>query len=164
MYLDSKKGNMSLDGLTVLLIIVLFIIVLPTIYMTLAPIISNFSGQFSGEDLTTFNRFTSKIDSLIDFGLLFLLIGLFVTLIISSFLIDSHPIFFGISLLFFLGVLLATVLISGFGSQYLESIGIGDSNLPISTWIASHIIQIVLVSGFIDGIVLYSKNRIGSGT
>jgi len=97
-------------------------------------------------------------------GAFLLAVGLFwIFLIISSFMIDTHPIFFVVSIVLVIGTLIASSMLA---NVYEEVIG--DSELstyaedfPVTNWFNGHLLLIAIAMGFSVVIALYGKSKFG---
>ena len=159
-----KKGNAFLDTLSVVVILFIFGLVTVLGFKLLTDINDNI--QDSDVANITKDKVANLEDnypSFMDLAVLTALVLLWITSIIMSFLIDSHPVFLVITLvlllfvLFFAGVLVNT---------YDEIASVGDlpfSSFPITTWIIEHLVLVVLIIGASIGVALYGKNRVGAG-
>lgn len=158
-----KKGNVTLDSTTVLIILFLGILVLPILWVTVSPMLEGIEkvteNTFAPNIQLGLTDFNDKIPNVIDFFILALLVGSLMAIIISSFLIDSHPIFLMISVILYSFLLFATVFIGNFSEEYIRAFGTVETDLPISFWVAGHLLEVILISGFIIALVLYGKNR-----
>lgn len=106
-------------------------------------------------------RYPSTLDGA--FVIMFALLWIF--LIISSFMIDTHPIFIIISILLLLGAFIVAMILS---NSYQELIGDSDvsefaDSFPMANWIIGNLLVVVIAMGFSVVIVLYGKNRWGGG-
>jgi hypothetical protein len=94
----------------------------------------------------------------------FVFIGLWIVTIVSSFMIDSHPIYFIVALLLLIGVLIFGVYA---GNVYQEIIA-DDAGMdavsqqfPITDYILSNLFLVGLVVGISIMIALYGKFMVG---
>lgn len=162
-----RKGNVPLDGLTVMIVLFLAVLVLPIIWVTVSPVLTGVEGAtqgFFGSDIQLgLTNFNDKIPAIIDYFMLFLLIGSLAGIIVASFLVDSHPIFLAISIPLFTFVLFVTILLGNFSEEYIRSFGTIETELPIAFFISTHLLEVVLVSGLLIALVLYGKNRFATG-
>lgn len=159
----NKKASM-MDSFGIIMIIIIFIITV---------VASFFAFSIMKPELeTTLNNNVSDhvlekgSDSLLGFDRMVILVfgGLVLSSLIGAFLIDTHPIFFVVSLILlvifiFLSVLIGestnTLLSSGFNSSY--------NQFPIMKFYISRLPLISLVVGALISVVLFAKLTWSSG-
>lgn len=110
----------------------------------------------SEEILTSSN---TTFPSIFDAAFVFIFVGLWITSLIGSFFLDSHPIFFIISLFILIPILVVMVFLNNF---YVETMEITDfityqTKYPMTYWIGSHIFLISIIIGATIAIALYAK-------
>jgi hypothetical protein len=166
--LKNRRGNAILD--TPVLLITLFAlgfssIVIYNLWVTdLGPDIKatvNMSDANINKTLTSIDtRFPSTMDGVFAF----VFIGLWIVTIVSSFMIDSHPIYFIVALLLLIGVLIFGVYA---GNVYQEIIA-DDTGMdavsqqfPITDYVLSNLFLVGLVVGISIMIALYGKFMVG---
>lgn len=100
--------------------------------------------------------------SWIDSAFLLTLILLWGLLIVTSFMIDSHPVFFVLTL-----VLLLFVFIVGMALSNAYQDVTADSDLtasanafPVINWVMGHFLIVLIVIGLSSALSLYAKNRL----
>jgi len=95
----------------------------------------------------------------IDSGMVFLLAGLLISLIASAFFIQTHPIFFLVSLI----LLIFVVMVSGPLTNAFMEVSQADNfkeevgSLSISAHIIDYIPYIAVIGGFLVMLALYAK-------
>jgi hypothetical protein len=161
----NKKGNVIADS--VLVVFVLFIF---TIITVVGYIISNdinadlqqdedisASAKAELDDLN--NRFPSVFDSI--FAMAFILF--WIVVLIASFLIDSHPIFFILTMILFIGILIGGAMFSNAYEEFEADPEYSSyaQNFPIMSFVNTHLVIFLLAIGASIGIVLFGKNRLG---
>lgn len=134
-------------------------------YRILKDVNTNFqdSPQISTQAKTNLNSFTNKFSTIFDAVYIFALVIAAVVLIVSVFLLDTHPLLFVLSLPAFLVVLFVNVILanalddigntSGFVALYAE--------FEMMQFVASHWIALMSIVGFVTLTVFYAK-RSGS--
>lgn len=105
--------------------------------------------------------------SVFDYGITILFIVLLIGLIISSFMIPTHPIFMVIN---FVGIFFLVFLGMVMNNTYGEFIAGGDATLmttadqfPIMNWIIAYLPFIAAIAIFIVTIVVYTRSSGGGG-
>jgi hypothetical protein len=158
-----KKANVLLD--TALVMIVLVCLILGVLYLTpfneeLKKIVENddnLDQEWKDQGLAQFNKYESKNDSwiLIIFGFLW------VVVIGSSFFLDANPVFFIISIVLLIGLLMGALYL---GNAVEEIINDDHPELipkyPNAYWIATHLLEILIATGMTISLVLFAKTRI----
>lgn len=101
-----------------------------------------------------------------DYMIVFFLFMMFITTLIGAFILDTHPIFFVISLF----ILIFTVIISAqFANMYVEfsqnsELIAAASHYTLTYHVFTNFPTIITIFGFILAIVIYGKIRSGGGT
>lgn len=95
--------------------------------------------------------------------MVFVIAMLFISVIISAFLIDVHPVFFVISLIFLVLSIFVGAQISNIFIEFSQAsdIAVATSNYPLTIYLFQNLPTIILVFGIIISIVIYSKIRQG---
>lgn len=95
----------------------------------------------------------------INYGMLFLAIGLIVSLIISAFFIQTHPIFLVLSVVVLLFVVVVSAPISNAFMEMAtsDSLSTEASQYNIATHVVGNLPLIAVVGGFLVIIALYAK-------
>lgn len=162
-FTSNKKGNVILETLLVLIVLFVFAI----IAINGASIFSDLTAEITGDteiaqeardELTDLEaRYPSNLDGAfaLAFGLLWL-----VTLI-TSFMIDSKPAFFIVSLVLFIGVLIAGGMLSNAYGEWTddEEISVFADEFPMSNFILDNLIIVLLLLGGSIAIVMFAKSR-----
>jgi len=160
-----RKGNVILDS--VLFLIVLFVmgIVGVLAYIAFDDISTDIDSDPDVSDMAKGNisaladRTPSTLDGVfaLAFGLLWLLV------LVSSFLIDSHPIFFIVTIVLLICLLIASGYMSNFYEEFSldEEYSTAAAQFPITQYVLSHLMMFVLIIGGSIAIVLFGKNRFG---
>ncbi len=158
----NKRGNMVSDTTFAVSLIFIAIIALPILYVGLKDVFTSIGGDSSYSQLATdtINNFITNLPGTIDFLIIFLVGALLLATIISSFLIDTHPLFLVASLISFFAVLFATVYLANFAEDFLLQFEVIVADLPMALFIAQHLVQIVIIDGVMIAIVLFGKNKI----
>ena len=101
----------------------------------------------------------------INYGMLFLAVGLVVSLAVSAFFIQTHPIFFIVSIIILLLVIVASAPISNaFMSMVTsDSLATEAASYDVATHVVGNIPLIAVVGGFLIIIALYAKPKEGGG-
>lgn len=161
MILSSKKGNTSIE--VIWLLLVLFII-----------LVSGFAGKMLVDDLntdiqadpeshnitkTTMDSFSTRYPTIMDNAFILVLVLVWALILVASYFIETHPIFF-----IFTAILVVFVLIiaAQLGNTYEEFLGeaeFTDFNqaFPKAHFIMSHIVLVFLLMSASVLVVLFAK-------
>jgi len=148
---------------------VLFLITSIAITMVLAAhVYSEIGKQLDGTGLHTnqskeaFDKFEPAF-SIFDGAMIFLVIGLTIGLIVTSFLIPTHPVFVIINIVgFMILVFIGAVYSNTFFSITNSSEAIYNTTLlyyPATTWILTDLPSLAALLIFITSIIMYTKGK-----
>jgi hypothetical protein len=161
--ISNCKGNAITDSLVLIVLVfafILFGIIANMVFNDINTDVQadddiNASVKAKVQDLNT--RFPSFFDGLF----LFFLILMWALVIVASFNIDAHPIFFIVTIV----LLIFVFLVGGeIGNVYEEitadsEISTIAAGFPISNWIMSHFLIVIIVIGFSIVLVLFGKSQ-----
>lgn len=161
----NKKANSALD--TLVIVVLLFAVGIGVMIMNdsldealedfiadpdVAPIAKNIALEQS-----------QNYDDFWDGAIMFAMVMLWLAGLITSFFIDSHPIFFVVTILgliavFYVGALMA--------NEYQEFINEDEfvsyqANYPMTNWVMSNLLPVIIIMGFSFTFALYAKLRLG---
>lgn len=119
--------------------------------------------ELGNESQEIMENYHSSYVNLWDYAFLFMLIGLFIAVIISSFYIDVHPIFFIISIILLIGVLIVTGILSNTFIELVSTDAVSSeaSSFTIIPFVMNHFVMIICIMAFIIVGVMYAKNKLG---
>lgn len=157
----SKKANAAVDLMVGFLAIFIFIIVTIFVYKIFDNLNTNIQADTGFDTATkvqlqnTYNKFPSWADGIFVFALGMIWVGL----IISSFYISTHPIFFVISIVLVTIVFIVGMLLSNTYEDIANSDDLSaySENLPTTNWIMGHLLEIMIAMGATVLIALYAK-------
>ncbi len=168
-YFFSRKGNVLLDGMMFIVILFIFALIIIVSY--------NFSHNLNidlqaDDDIAQEAKdISSSIDSSFanvwDGIFLLTFVLLWIVVAVLSFMIDTHPIFFVISIFLLVFVVIGAAYISNAfeeitGDDELSTYAV---SFPMMNFIIGHLVQFVLAIIVTIMIALFGKNRFaGSGT
>lgn len=132
-------------------------------------LLSDVNDNFQDNDLMpvqakeSIDGFTSRYSTIFDAVLVSFVVLLALVVIISGFLIDTHPIFYAISFPAFLAVILVNAILSNVVDDVGRSAPLIDlyAQFGMMQFIAAHWLVVVVVTGFVSFITLYMK-RVGA--
>lgn len=160
-----KKANAVIDTATFL--IVFFIMALITIisYHAFKEIYPQISPEFNNSNYTAANTTLTTINesypSTFDGGIVFIFFGIWIAVLIASYQIDTHPVFFVVSMIMLIAICVAAIFISNFYEEMFADAVFNNitSSFPMTNWIATHMLIVVIVIGASITMVLYAKMR-----
>lgn len=157
-----KKANVLLDG-GIYVVMVVFVVIG---IMWLNSIFSDLNDDVqASDDISTEGKKISQqqktnFNLVWDTALLAIFIGLWFASIISSFYVDTNPVFFIISIVLLLFLLFLSMIV---GNVYEDVVG--DSltaqvaQFPKMNFILTHILQFMIAIGFSIAIALFAKPK-----
>lgn len=165
-FLKYKRGNAILDNLTTIIILFIFAVFSIVGYWVYGQINDDIQSdaEISTEAKELADQSHSNFSSLFDGLFIFLFMLLWIMMLVSSFMIDSHPIFFIISVLGLVFVLVISGVIANVWGETIvidEDLGTVISSFPMTHWMMSHLMHVIVVVAFSVLIALFGKSRYG---
>jgi hypothetical protein len=163
--LNSKKGNVLLDSVIFIVVLLIFGIVGVISYITFDEMTDDFvaSADISDQAKNMTSDLRDRTPSVLDgaFALMFGLLWL--TVLVASFMLDSHPIFFIVSIILLICLLIGSALLTNAYAEFnLDPEYAAYSVLfPITTFVLENMLLFVLIIAATIAIVLFGKNRMG---
>ena len=167
MNLKSKTGNLFLDLMMVVLVLLGMAI--------LGLVANNMLGDLNADiqaddDLGTLTKTTAQtletgFPTWMDNAFLFATILLWVFIIVSSMVVDSHPAFFIISVILIIFALGMVMMLSNTFEEFAadsEYTGL-NTDFPITYWIMDNLLILVIIMGASVLVTLYGKNKFIGG-
>ena len=160
----SRKGNLILDSITI--IIVIFVLAISSIFG--ARLLDELNTDIQEDPDMTLqeakdipNELNSKYAPLIDGLILFAFVLLVLFTIVGMFMFDTHPIFFIITFLLLISVFVVAIFLGNAYDDILQDAEIASyaNSFTFSTWLFTHILELSLAVGFILLITLFIKMR-----
>lgn len=158
-----KTGNVGLD--MVIIIVVIFILLISTMIGShlVGEINEDVQNDPDMSNITkeTISEFNTDYPALFDGIFVFVFVMLWIAAIVSTFVVDTHPIFFIVSVL----LLVFTLIIAMFlGNVYYEisqeePFLSQTQNFEMSHWIITHPLELGIFIVLSITITLYGKNR-----
>lgn len=160
-FLRSTKGNAILDTLTILIIMIVLSIGAVIGYSQLDVLNDDIQNQttFSNESKEVSQNLTDKYVPLMDNLYLMAFIMLIIAVVISVFLIDSHPIFFVISFILLIAVFVVAVLVANVYEEFMTDVSFASyANLfTYMHWVNSNLVELMIAVGFLIMGAMYFK-------
>lgn len=156
-----RKGNIVLDILVVfvsLFILGAFMIIANKAQTDLNADMQN-STDLTNQSKEIMQNNTDSFPSIYDYAYVTILVLLWAVLLISSFVVDNHPVFF----IFMVILLLVSILVPAILANTIDELG-QDADLsssydeyPKMKWIINHYVQIFVVIGLSVIVVFFAK-------
>lgn len=160
---SSSKGNAGLDGVTWLILIVVFVFfgLIGLIVLTNVNDAIQIEPELSEDAKGKMQDLDNRLPTWVDGITLFLAIMLWLGVLIASIFINTRPVFFIV--VFLVGAILM-ILAMSIGNLYEDLQSDADvvsvvNELPITNFIFSHLAEYSLILIFTIGVVLYAKFR-----
>lgn len=131
-------------------------------------ILVRFFGALDEGGITTAATNTTRdaflaVPTMFDYSSLFILVGLTIGLVITSFSIPTHPIFIGIN---FFGVFFLVFLAMSMSNMYGQMVASSDSpflveveQFPITSFIINYMPYLCVLLVFISTVVMFAKGQ-----
>lgn len=158
-----KRGNLALGIILVIIVLVIFGIV----SFIGKVVTSEMNDAIQLDDDLPQNSKDVMAQQNTQWGGLFdgIFLGVFVLfwlgLVLSSFLIDTHPVFFVLTLVMMIFIFMVAAFA---GNVYEELTTDGDfeqyrPSFPATNWIFSHMLELIIGVFFTSAVALYAKSR-----
>lgn len=158
-----KKGNAVLDIALFMIIIVVFAIASILGYKVFTEINTDISAEMTNTQANatlqeTGGRYPAVLDGLV----ILVFLGLWAMVLVASFMVDSHPIFFIFSVILIFFMIIAGIFLGNFYEEFFsdsEFTGL-TATFPATNWILTHLLPIVIAISISILIVLYGKSKL----
>jgi len=163
LFLRSKKSNIFMDTMLVVFVLIgvgIFSILGYIVFSSLNDDIQSDSDMDTQAKEISSSLF-ARYPQIIDGGFVFIFILLWVFVLVSSSMIDSHPMFFVIALILMIFTLVVTMLLGNATGELLldGDIAAVMPMFPVMNWFLNNLVLIVVVIGGSILLVLYGKNK-----
>jgi len=158
---SNKRGQTVFD--TIMLLIVLFILAAAAIVGSM--VFSNVNDEIqadtdiSTEAKTAMTTVNDGYSNWFDAAILAALIFFWALLLITSFMIDTHPVFFIVTVVLLLAVFVVSMFIANAYEELTidEDLSSFSDNFPFTNFIFQNLLKIMIVIGLSTGVALYAK-------
>lgn len=159
----NRRGQLALD-----LIIVIGVLFVFAIVAFVSVFVSNSindelqaDDDFSAEAKAASQEVNTGLPTWLDNAYLFILIGFWIILLVSSFLIDAHPVFFIITVILMIIILVAGMVLWNGLDEILAEPEFEDlaDSFPKLAWVNSHWLIIMIIISFTTLLALYAKGQ-----
>lgn len=159
--MKNKKANVIIEGLTI--IVVLFVLAFASVYGL--KLFDELNTDIQADDdigataknlsSETFTKYPTLMDSVFLFAFCLLVI---VTLALV-FMLDTHPIFFIISVLLLGSLFIVGMIVSNTYDDMMSDDELSSyaNQFPYTNWIITHLVELLIGIGFMITVVLFIK-------
>lgn len=164
---QSKKGNGFLDLMIVIVILLGFGICSIIGYRVFQDLNNDIQADTSlnTEAKNLSNNLYIKYPSLFDSLFLFLVVLLWIFIIVSSAVIDTHPMFFVVTLILLIFGFIISMELSNVFEEWTTEDDINSviSEFPFTYYFLTHLFTVAIIFGSTILITLYGKNKFMGG-
>lgn len=162
-----KKANIVLDMILALVIIMIFAFSIFFGYMLLDNVNTSFQADndLSTEAKATISNYHTDYPNSFDAAFLMFIILLWVFFLVSTFFLDSNPIFFIIFLILIIFVLITSMVINNVWYDTIteSDFSVYQTSFPIIMWYFDNILVIWIVISGSCLVTLFAKSRVNAG-
>ena len=160
----NKKGNAIIDGLTIL--VVLFAFALISVFgMKVFDDVNTDIQADTDMNLTEAKAVSQdlydKYPALLDNLLLFAFGLLVIFTLVSVFMLDTHPIFFIITIMLLVGVFIVAIIFANTYDDLMTDTEFSPyaNQFPYTSWLMTHLVEVMIAVCFLLSIGLFVKFR-----
>lgn len=158
---NSKKGNFIVDSILIIVILFVFAIIAVLSSLTLGEINADVQNDSDLNNLTRteLNDYSDRMPTTFDALFILLFVLLWIFLLVSSYYIDTNPLFFIITFLIMAFVILTAAILSNSYEELREEGDIEPTaiNFPMTNFILDKLPFVVIGLGASILLVLYAK-------
>lgn len=159
----NKRGNMITDGILFMigLSVFAFIIVIAINILKEVNTEVQADSEFNTEAKQNLQYVTDISPTVFDYGVGLIVVLLWIIVVIFSFYIDTHPVFFGISFLFLIVIIIIANSVGDAMVDVTSDAELSDvmADLPITEFVAKNMVQLILAVCASIALALYAKSR-----
>ena len=160
---SNKRGNAVIDGATLVVLFVIFGLGSIFAYMVFDQVNDDIISEFTegSQAKTQVENLHGNFPKLMDGLFLFAFILFTIFVIASVFLLDTHPIFFVVSLVMLIAVFISGMLLSNAFDDIMQDgeIATYAESFPFITWIMGHLVEMIVAIGFLTMLALFAKYK-----
>ena len=165
LFFKKKKGNIILESITVLIII----FALALIFIFGRVVLSDFNSEiqndttWSNESKTVMQRDTTNYPRVADAGIVLAFGLLWLVTIATSFFVDTHPVFFAISFILVIIVLIVAASLSNAFEEMTTTdteFGEAANSFPMTNFLLNHLPYLIFAIAISVAISLYAKSKL----
>lgn len=163
MVASGSRGQTGLD--IILVVVMLFVFAIVAIFAY--SMVSDFNTEWQGEtdvanaSKESMSTFSTQFPTVMDQAFAILVGLLWLALIVTSFLIDSHPAFFVVTVLILLIVFFVAMELSNYFEEIMDESEMTAfaAQFPITNWLMNNLLIVIVVMGLSAGVALYAKSQ-----
>ena len=159
---SSKRGSSVLDILIGSIMFIAFAVTLVFAFKVLSEINTEIQADdsFGNTSKTISSQVTEQFPKYMDNAFLMVVVLFWVLMLVTSFFIDTYPVFFIISFIFLVFVLIVGMYLSNTYEEVVSEDGVSTfaDSFPKMNWIMSHLLMVLLVMGASATLVLYANS------
>lgn len=162
-----KKGSSVIDIIFIMVVVVVLGLAVFFIKLSFDDVSAELvaSGDLGTQGTAILQSANNSFAGWSDYGIGFVFFGLIMGIMITSYFVDVHPVFFVLSLILFIFVIFAGVYVS---NSFQEVVADADlvtlqQSFPITMFIINNLIMLLIATFVLMSIILYGKNRDSSG-
>lgn len=160
---SNKKGNVILDSSFVAIVIVIFAVISILAYTIFGDLNTDIQSDTSLDELTQntsgglYNRFTATFDS----GIVMALILFWILTLVATFMIDTHPAFFIVSVIILIFLFIACVMLGNSYEEMMQDADLSASatSFTMTHFILTHYLIFIVIMSMSILLMLYMKNK-----
>jgi len=160
----SKRGQTILDLLLVIVMLFAISIAFVLGYKVLTEVNTDIQADEDISDVAKadLNGLAVQYPQFMDNSFVLTLALLWLALIVTSFLIDSHPVFFIITVVLLVFVFLVSMILANAYQDIAADDDLSESaeGFPMMSWVFENFLIIVIAMGFSSALALYAKGKL----
>lgn len=157
-----KKGSTPLDVLVGVIMFLAFAITVVFAFKVLSEINTEIQADtdFNNVSKTSMQSVTVQFPQYMDNAFLMMVILFWVFIIVTSFFVDTYPVFFIISFLFLIFVFIIGMYMSNAYEEVVSESGVSTfaDSFPKMNWIMEHLLMVIMVIGASSALALYANS------
>lgn len=158
-----KKGMFVMD----ILFLILIVFILAVGFIVFRMLYHNLNGVVQGFDFvdSKVKDSANTMDNYKFWDGLFLIVFIImvVSLWFSAWIIDTHPIFFIVLLIVMIAFTLLAMMFGNAFTDLMTGASLGETDFVIIPAIMNNFVPIIIIVGFVTGILLFAKMRNNAG-
>ena len=162
---SGSKGNVSVEVIWIVTILFAFAVTSIVVYDFFGDIMDDVidDPDISATATAPTEGLHARYPAVFDTAYIIILIALWIGSIVSAFMIDTHPVFMGLSVLALIIVLIVPpILANTFEETFADETASGlTDSFPAMFFIMTHILEIAIFIGASVVIALYAKSKSG---
>jgi hypothetical protein len=158
----SKKGSVALDIIIGAVMFLAFAIIIVFALKILSEVNDEIQGDDSINNVSkaASSSITAQFPKYFDNAFLMMVILFWVAILVTSFFLDTYPVFFIISFVLLIFVFIIGMYMTNTYTEVVSEAGVGTfaDSLPKINWIMDHLLLVLMVIGSSSALALYSNS------